>query len=183
MRYKEGDLEVVYMAGAIQQNAVATFMNRVEGQIVRTTPTTDITHEERVLRVKLVIEEAMEFAEAMGVIVSISNPHSTLGSRLKVLHDDLSFGAHAATPIDIVAAADAIADLTYVVEGSACTLGIETLSVFGEVHRSNMEKLNGPIREDGKQLKPEGWQPPDVAGELRKQGWGEPASSAAPALG
>jgi predicted HAD superfamily Cof-like phosphohydrolase len=32
---------------------------------------------------------------------------------------------------------------------------------FEEVHRANMTKLAGPKREDGKQLKPEGWQPPD----------------------
>lgn len=29
-------------------------------------------------------------------------------------------------------------------------------------------------REDGKVIKPEGWKPPDIAGELRKQGWEKP---------
>jgi predicted HAD superfamily Cof-like phosphohydrolase len=27
-----------------------------------------------------------------------------------------------------------------------------------------MEKLDGPIRADGKKLKPEGWKPPDIQG-------------------
>jgi hypothetical protein len=40
---------------------------------------------------------------------------------------------------------------------------------FAEVHRTNMAKVGGPVRPDGKKLKPEGWQPPDIAGILRAQ--------------
>ena len=41
-----------------------------------------------------------------------------------------------------------------------------------EVHRANMAKAGGPRRhEDGKLLKPVGWSPPDIEGELKKQGW------------
>jgi hypothetical protein len=32
-----------------------------------------------------------------------------------------------------------------------------------------MAKVGGPVRPDGKKLKPEGWQPPDIAGILRAQ--------------
>lgn len=39
-------------------------------------------------------------------------------------------------------------------------LGIDMRPFFLEVHRTNMWKLKGPKREDGKQLKPEGWKPP-----------------------
>lgn len=72
---------------------------------------------------------------------------------------------------DIVAVADALADLTYVLYGTALELGIDLDMVLAEVHRSNMAKL-GPdgepiYREDGKVLKPKGWQPPDIAGVLR----------------
>lgn len=42
-------------------------------------------------------------------------------------------------------------------------LAIDLDPFFREVHRANMEKLKGPKREDGKQLKPEGWQPPRIA--------------------
>jgi predicted HAD superfamily Cof-like phosphohydrolase len=41
--------------------------------------------------------------------------------------------------------------------------------IFAEIHRSNMNKLNGPKRADGKQLKPEGWKPPDIYSEVEKQ--------------
>lgn len=46
----------------------------------------------------------------------------------------------------------------YAAHGLAINLG----PFFREVHRTNMHKLKGPKREDGKQLKPEGWKPPRI---------------------
>lgn len=37
-----------------------------------------------------------------------------------------------------------------------------------EVFRANLEKADGPIREDGKRLKPDGWTPPDHAAIYRR---------------
>lgn len=49
-------------------------------------------------------------------------------------------------------------------ECAASGLGIDLAPFFLEVHRTNMNKLNGPKREsDGKQLKPEGWLPPRIS--------------------
>lgn len=42
-------------------------------------------------------------------------------------------------------------------------LGVDLRPFFREVHRTNMHKLKGPKREDGKQLKPPDWQPPRIA--------------------
>ena len=39
-------------------------------------------------------------------------------------------------------------------------LGVDIRPFFREVHRTNMWKLKGPKREDGKQLKPADWKPP-----------------------
>ena len=77
--------------------------------------------------------------------------------------------------IDLVKLADALADIDYVVEGTRLAFGINGAPVALEVHRSNMAKL-GPdgkpiVRADGKRLKPPGWTPPNIAGELRRQGW------------
>lgn len=41
-------------------------------------------------------------------------------------------------------------------------LGVYLAPFFKEVHRTNMHKLEGPKREDGKQLKPPGWKPPRI---------------------
>lgn len=53
-----------------------------------------------------------------------------------------------------------LCDVMYVVNGFAVELGIDLQPFFKEVHASNMKKVGGPQREDGKQLKPEGWEPP-----------------------
>lgn len=64
---------------------------------------------------------------------------------------------------DVVAVADALADLLYVTYGASITFGIDVRPILEEVHRANMAKLGGGTRADGKVLKPDGWQPPDLA--------------------
>ena len=62
-----------------------------------------------------------------------------------------------------------LTDLLYVTYGALVAFGVEPDGVFAEVHRANMQKATGPRREDGKQLKPEGWRPADVSGVLAEQ--------------
>lgn len=69
---------------------------------------------------------------------------------------------------DIVEVSDALADLIYVAVGAALEFGIPLDKVWDEVQRSNMAKVDpetGRVkrRADGKILKPDGWQPPDIA--------------------
>jgi predicted HAD superfamily Cof-like phosphohydrolase len=63
---------------------------------------------------------------------------------------------------------DALCDLLYVTYGAAVDLGVDLQPFFAEVHRSNMAKVGGRKREDGKWLKPAGWTPPDIAGLLSR---------------
>jgi predicted HAD superfamily Cof-like phosphohydrolase len=74
---------------------------------------------------------------------------------------------------DVVAYADAVADLLYVVYGTADEAGIDVDAVFAEVHRSNMSKVgaDGKVlkRADGKILKPDTYSPPDVESVLDAQ--------------
>jgi predicted HAD superfamily Cof-like phosphohydrolase len=69
----------------------------------------------------------------------------------------------------ITSVADAIADLLYVVLGTAVACGIDIGPVWNAVHEANMAKVGGERRADGKWLKPTGWQPPDIAGILARQ--------------
>jgi len=67
---------------------------------------------------------------------------------------------------DIENVAKELADIIYIVCGTAASYGIPLDTVFEAVHKSNMAKL-GPDgvpkrREDGKILKPEGWVAPDI---------------------
>lgn len=67
---------------------------------------------------------------------------------------------------DLENIAKELADIIYIVCGTAASYGIPLDRVFDEVHRSNLSKLGEdgqPLRrEDGKILKPEGWTPPDI---------------------
>ena len=118
------------------------------------------------LRARLIIEEAFEFAQAVVGLDGESYGMLSMakGQALSCLAPDTRICP------DMVEMADALADTDYVVEGARIALGIDGGPIAAEVHRTNMLKANGPVK-DGKRLKPEGWMPPDIKGELIKQGW------------
>lgn len=70
---------------------------------------------------------------------------------------------------DLVEIADGLADLIYVALGTAIEYGIDLEPVFKEVHRSNMEKLPGLQRADGKITKGPDFQPPRIKEILEAQ--------------
>lgn len=82
--------------------------------------------------------------------------------RIGLLEEELREYVEASNDLDIVGVADALADLLYVVYGAGEAWGLDLGPIFAEVHRSNMTKVGGPMREDGKNLKPEGWSPPNL---------------------
>lgn len=118
------------------------------------------------LGMRLVAEEFIE-------LVSSVYAHSLNGWHLRRMEREIN-SVIETNPINVnmTELADATVDLDYVVEGLRLRFGINSTPIWKEVHRSNLDKQGGPIREtDGKQLKPEGWIPPDIHYELRKQGW------------
>ncbi|WP_296535199.1 bifunctional GNAT family N-acetyltransferase/nucleoside triphosphate pyrophosphohydrolase family protein [uncultured Actinomyces sp.] len=113
------------------------------------------------MRMSLIAEE---FAELVGAVYGqAARSEVESGYRSAVAVDD---GGR-----DAVEAADALADLVYVIYGMALETGIDLAAVLAEVQRSNMSKLGAdgkPIyREDGKVLKGPGYFAPDVAQVLR----------------
>ena len=57
---------------------------------------------------------------------------------------------------------DAVCDITVVIHNTTNAMGVDIEPFFDEVHRTNMLKADGPLREDGKRLKPPGWKPPQI---------------------
>jgi predicted HAD superfamily Cof-like phosphohydrolase len=67
---------------------------------------------------------------------------------------------------------DALVDILVVTIGALHSIGVDVEGAWNEVHRSNMAKVDSGTgvvlrREDGKILKPEGWQPPNLKQYLR----------------
>lgn len=79
----------------------------------------------------------------------------------------------ALTSSNLAEIADASADLIYVVLGTLVSYGIELRPIWNEVQHCNMLKVPGPKRADGKQLKPEGWQHPNIQKLIDEQISGE----------
>jgi predicted HAD superfamily Cof-like phosphohydrolase len=74
--------------------------------------------------------------------------------------------------VDLPEFIDACGDLDVVIEGARIAFGVDGRPIALAIHQANMAKKDGPKREiDGKRLKPPGWKPADIAGELHKQGW------------
>jgi len=98
------------------------------------------------LRLDLISEEFGELQEA----IFSWNMAETMDGKVSAL-------------IDI---ADALADLDYVVNGAFVAFGLPGTELCEEVHRSNMTKLdrNGDpiLREDGKVLKSDLYEPPQL---------------------
>jgi predicted HAD superfamily Cof-like phosphohydrolase len=90
--------------------------------------------------------------------------------RCRLLNEEAREFEEAAENRDLVEMADALADMVYVILGTANVLGIDLEPILREVHRSNMTKLppSGGVR---KPMKGPDYSPPDVRGELLKQGW------------
>jgi predicted HAD superfamily Cof-like phosphohydrolase len=73
---------------------------------------------------------------------------------------------------DLEKIADGAVDSIVVILGMCVSYGIDIRPLWDEVHKTNMAKAGGPIREDGKRLKPEGWQQPKIKELLNEQGAG-----------
>lgn len=89
-----------------------------------------------------------------------------LALRKRLVLEEAQEFADACDAGDLVEAIDALCDLLYVTFGSAVAFGVDLDPFFEEVHRSNMAKLTAGKDPGGKQLKPDGWEPPDIAGVL-----------------
>lgn len=118
-------------------------------------PTLD--YERMNMRMSLIAEE---FAELMGAVY---------GPRARAIIEAATAEAVATDEgeRDVIEAADALADLVYVVYGMAIESGMNLDSVLAEVQASNLSKLmpdgSVKLREDGKVLKGPNFFQPNVA--------------------
>lgn len=106
-------------------------------------------------------------------IVVNTNP-TTVGEntrllRTRLIQEEFEELKEAMASDDLPAIAKEMADLLYVVYGTAVSYGIDIAPVFREVHRSNMSKVGGYKREDGKWVKPATYSPARIEPILVEQ--------------
>jgi predicted HAD superfamily Cof-like phosphohydrolase len=113
-------------------------------------------------------KDVKEFQTAVGQNVGQAPAfpdNSERALRMRLLEEEFDEYNEGEYNNDLENIAKELADIIYIVCGTAVSYGIPLDKVFDEVHRSNMAKLvdGKPIRrDDGKILKPEGWTAPDI---------------------
>lgn len=162
----------------IEFTNVLVELQRTREQLTRTQEEcTKLLLEKRELEGRIGIAGALaqvrEFFEKFGVQIldkpaapDVARAHL----RMKLIREEFEEFANAWCEDNLVEIADALADMIYVILGTALSYGLPLDLVFAEVHRTNLAKEKGSLRDDGKIMKPEGWVAPDIAGILKKAG-------------
>lgn len=107
---------------------------------------------------RMVTEFHRTFDVVIGTAPAIPDP-ATCALRMTLIQEEFDELREALAQRDIEAVAKELADLLYVVYGTAVSCGMDMDAVFREVHRSNMSKVGGHRRADGKWLKPPAYSP------------------------
>jgi len=148
---------------------VATFMS-LAGQPVPSCPVIP-PKEDLILRAKLIMEEAHELIDGLGITIrAASTVYGGDSIRDKPLYYEISHD------FDPVAVMDGAADLLWVgVSGTAvmCGLAEKLPAIIDEVDRSNLSKfVDGHRRDDGKWVKGPSYSPANISeiiGDVNKR--------------
>lgn len=103
-----------------------------------------------------------EFHRRFGIAIKTvpaAPDEATRSLRVNLIQEEFDELQEALAQQDLSAIAKELADLLYVAYGTAVSCGIDLEPVFREVHRSNLSKVGGSRREDGKWVKPPTYSP------------------------
>lgn len=130
---------------------------------------TELSVDHAELRARLILEEALELCEALGVQVTAEGHAHGMILRASPRSRGPRLVTRSVGPVNFIKAVDAMRDIEYVTHGTDLVLGTSDAAeeTFEEVHRSNMGKLSGG-QLGAKSIKPEGWEPPQLGRILRR---------------
>lgn len=123
---------------------------------------------------RMVAEFHETFDIAVGTVPRVPD-EATRSLRVRLIQEEFDELQEALGRRDAAAVAKELADLLYVVYGTAVSCGIDMEPVFREVHRSNMSKIGGHKRADGKWVKPPTYSPACIEPILASQSGKEDA--------
>ncbi len=113
-----------------------------------------------------------EFHKKFDILVQTSPTaasEDTKRLRIRLIQEEFDELKESMAEGNLAALAKEMADLLYVVYGTAVSYGIDMEPVFREVHRSNLSKVGGYKREDGKWVKPPTYSPANIEPVLAVQ--------------
>jgi predicted HAD superfamily Cof-like phosphohydrolase len=150
------------MSKSIHQQRVEELMFKA-GQEVPNKPTVP-NAQTRILRAKLILEEALETIRDLGVNVVL--PATNNGF---LNYSDLQFGDNGVPNLEGIA--DGCADISVVTMGTLSACGIHDNELLEEVDNNNLAKFGpgGYRRDDGKWVKPPNHKPPRIKEILESQ--------------
>ena len=123
------------------------------------------TSKERLLRVRLILEECLETIEALGFDLcgtgQLFQMEGIVGMPIEM--EEICLVPN--NKESLVGIADGCADVSVVTIGTLSACGIEDESLLLEVDENNLKKFGpgGYKRDDGKWVKPADHQPPNIA--------------------
>lgn len=154
------------------QRDIEEFMRRCD-QEVKAYP--DIPDEEvQILRIRLMVEELLGSTKISGYPDAKTPEYNPWG----LINDKSDELVQSILNDDLVGIADGIADVLYVVIGTASAYGIDIQEVFDEVHRSNLSKTVWSEEQQryiyakdagGKTIKPDTYSPADLEPIVQRQ--------------
>lgn len=145
---------------------------RAAGQAVPPHPA-EPSPEDRLLRARLILEEAFETIEkGLGINVTIEPPGIGAGSAYCIRFKDLRMAV--VRPFNMIETVDGCGDVSVVTIGTLSACGVADGPILAEIDRANLQKFGpGGHRnpETGKWEKPPDHRPPDILGRLVEQGF------------
>merc|ERR1711879_290926 len=136
---------------------------------------------------KMILDEMLELLATLKTSQESKAALIDLVTKAEELKKEEYSDNHEGMVQQVAAQADALVDIQYYMLNCAAKKGFNMSSIFGVVHAANMAKRNPDTgrfekNADGKVIKPPGWKPPNVDGEVARQfaegAWGarEPAT-------
>lgn len=148
------------------QKGVREFHEKA-GQLINSQPT-EVDAQTAVLRVRLLLEEVLEFAEASGVEILTLNGDNLDSESIK--QNEITFSHTGKANLEEIA--DALGDINYVSYGAAICYGIDMEPIEKNIQSSNLSKfIDGYRDEHGKWIKGPSYTPVNLKPILKKQGW------------
>jgi predicted HAD superfamily Cof-like phosphohydrolase len=112
--------------------------------------------------------DVAEFHLALDVPIGDTPAISRGALRAELIKEEAQEVERAIADNDLAGVIKELCDVLYVTYGAGLEFGVDLGDFWPEVHRSNMAKKDGPVRADGKRLKPPGWKEPDIESILRR---------------